>query len=129
MTDMASSGRASGSSEAAGGMRLSWTWVWIRAVIVPASQRAEAAMLGCGIVAAVVFGPTAMRPADLTQLALHVPAFGAALAATWLLVFVPTARMIVRAAPGAYLRSLPGSPRATLGVAAAALIVLQLPWL
>src|ERR1041384_2882977 len=106
--------------------RTSWAGVWIRAVIVPASQRAEAAMLGCGIVAAVVFGPTAMRPADLTGLALHVPAFGAVLAVTWLLVFVPTARMIVRAAPAAYLESLPGNPRAVRAVAAASLIVLQL---
>jgi hypothetical protein len=109
--------------------RISWTSVWTRAVIVPASQRAGAAMLGCGIVAAVVFGPTAMRPADLTGLALHVPAFGAVLAVTWLLVFVPTARMIVRATAAAYLESLPGNPRAVRAVAAAALIVLQLPWL
>jgi hypothetical protein len=108
--------------------RMRWTSVWTRAVILPASQRAGAAMLGCGIVAAVVFGPTAMRPADLTGLALHVPVFGAVLAVTWLLVFVPTARMIVRAAPAAYLESLPGNPRAARAVAAAALIVLQLPW-
>jgi hypothetical protein len=109
-------------------IRLHWTRVWTRAVILPASRRGAAAILGCGIVAAVVFGPTAMRPADLTGLALHAPAFGAALAATWLLVFVPTARMILRAAPAAYLESLPGNPRATWAVSTAALIVLQLPW-
>src|SRR5689334_24471578 len=53
---------------AGAGGAMMWTSVWIRAVIVPASQRGGAAMLGCGIVAAVVFGPTAMRPADLTGL-------------------------------------------------------------
>ncbi|HEX8112710.1 MAG TPA: hypothetical protein VF516_33495 [Kofleriaceae bacterium] len=33
-----------------------------RAVVVPASRRADAATLGATLVAAVAFGPTAMRP-------------------------------------------------------------------
>jgi hypothetical protein len=51
------------------------------------------------------------------------------LTAIWLLMFVPTARIIVRAQPAAYLASLPGDPRAARLVAAAALVWLQLPWL
>lgn len=107
---------------------LRWITVWFRAVIVPASRRADAATLGCALVGAVIFGPTAMRPSDLTGLALHDPAVGAVLAATWLLVFVPTARMIVRPRT-AYLDSLPGDPIAARAISALALVVLQLPWL
>ena len=106
---------------------LRWIWVWARAVVVPASRRADAVWLGCALVAALVFGPTAMHPSDLTALALHDPATGAVLGATWLLVFVPTARVIVRPTT-AYLASLPGDPRAAWLVGALALIGLQLPW-
>ena len=98
-------------------------------MVVPAWRRALAAWLGCAIVAAVVFGPTAMRPSDLTGLALADPGVGLVLAVTWLLVFVPTARVIVRAAPAAYLASLPGAPRRARVIAALALVGLQLPWL
>jgi hypothetical protein len=107
---------------------LLWIRVWIRAVLMPASRRADAAWLGCGLVAAVLFGPTAMRPSDLTGLALHDPAVGIVLGATWLLVFLPTARLIVRPR-AAYLHSLPGAPRAARMISALALIGLQLPWL
>jgi hypothetical protein len=108
---------------------LRWLAVWTRAVVAPAWRRAVAAWLGCAIVSAVVFGPTGMHPGDLTGLALHDPGIGVVLGATWLLVFLPTARVLVRAAPATYLQSLPGNPRAARLVAAAALIVLQLPWL
>ena len=97
--------------------------------MVPAWRRAVAAWIGCGIVAAVVFGPTGMHANDLTGLALHDPGVGVVLGATWLLVFVPTARVLVRAAPAHYLYSLPGDPRGARLVAALALIGLQLPWL
>jgi hypothetical protein len=107
---------------------LRWIEVWTRAVVVPAWRRALAAWIGCAIVAAVIFGPTAMHPADLTGLALDDPGVGLVLGATWLLIFVPTARMIVRAVPAAYLYSLPGDPRAARVVAGAALVGLQLPW-
>lgn len=106
-----------------------WIAVWTRAVITPAARRAGAATAGCVLVAAVIFGPTAMHPSDLTGLALHFPGVGIVLTAIWLLMFVPTARIIVRAQPAAYLRSLPGDPRAARLVAAGALIWLQLPWL
>jgi hypothetical protein len=108
--------------------RLRWISVWSRAVVVPAWRRAVATWAGCAIVAAVLFGPTAMRPSDLTGLALHDPGAGVVLGVTWLLVFVPTARMIVQPAAG-YLYSLPGDPRAARLVGALALIGLQLPWL
>jgi hypothetical protein len=106
-----------------------WLSVWTRAVVAPASRRAAAAWAGCTIVGAVVFGRAAMRPSDLTGLALHVPGVGLVLTAIWLLLFVPSARIIVRAQPAAYLTSLPGDPRAARLVAAASLIWLQLPWI
>jgi hypothetical protein len=107
---------------------LRWIRVWSRAVVVPASRRADAVWLGCAVVGALIFGPTAMHPSDLTQLALHDPGTGVVLVVTWLLLFVPTARVIVRP-QAAYLASLPGDPRAAWLVGALALIVLQLPWL
>jgi len=108
---------------------LRWLVVWTRAVVGPAVRRADAAWLGCAIVAAVLFGPTGLRPSDLTGLALHDPGVGVVLGAIWLLVYLPIARCIVRATPGAYLRSLPGAPRGALAMSIAALIGLQLPWL
>lgn len=116
-------------AEATGRGATPWLRAWTRAVIIPASRRADAAWVGCGIVASVVFGPTAMRPSDLTGLALHNPGVGLALTAIWLLVFLPTARLIVRPRAAAYLESLPGAPRTALAISAAALLVLQLPWL
>ena len=101
--------------------------MWVRAVIGPALRRALAVWIGAGIVAAVIFGPTGMRPGDLTGLALHDLGAGAVIAATWLLLFVPTARIVVRADAATYLRSLPHGP--TWPLAAAAVIALQLPWL
>jgi hypothetical protein len=101
--------------------------VWVRAVIGPALRRALAVWIGAGIVAAVIFGPTGMQPSDLTGLALHDLGAGAVIAATWLLLFVPTARIVVRADAATYLRSLPHRP--TWPLAAAAVVALQLPWL
>lgn len=106
-----------------------WLSVWTRAVIAPAARRALAVWCGAGIVAAVIFGPNAMQPRDLTGMALHDPAAGAVLAVTWLLLFVPTARIVVRADAALYLRTLPHRTWPPRLVAAAALVVLQLPWL
>lgn len=106
-----------------------WLRVWIRAVIVPASRRATAVWIGAGIGGGIVFGPTGMHPSDLTELALHVPGVGAVLCATWLLLFVPTARLLVRQDAAAYLRSLPASRWEPTLLAALALVGLQLPWL
>jgi hypothetical protein len=107
---------------------VTWLDVWIRAVIVPATRRALPVWIGAGITAAVVFGGTGMQPHDLTQLGLHVPAVGAALTATWLLLFVPTARLLVRDEATRYLRSLPSAPWPPRVLAVVAIIVLQLPW-
>jgi len=85
--------------------------------------------IGSGIVGAVIFGPTAMQPVDVTQLALHVPTFGIAIAITWLLLFAPTARVLVRAEGATYLRSLPAPRWTPRVIAASALVWLQLPWL
>ncbi|MEO6775251.1 MAG: hypothetical protein ABI467_19960 [Kofleriaceae bacterium] len=107
---------------------MTWLDVWIRAVIVPAARRALPVWLGAGIVATVVFGGTGMMPHDLTQLALHVPAVAAALAITWLLLFVPTARVLVRDDATRYLRSLPFAAWPPRVLVTGALVVLQLPW-
>ncbi|MEO8700417.1 MAG: hypothetical protein ABI867_10250 [Kofleriaceae bacterium] len=109
--------------------RVQWLDVWTRAVIMPALRRAEAVWIGCAIVVAVMFGGNGMMPADLTGLAMHHPGVFAVLVATWLLVFVPTARLLVRGDGAAYLRSLPGPITTPRVIATAALIVLQLPWL
>jgi hypothetical protein len=109
--------------------RSSWIGVWTRAVVEPASRRAGAVWLGSGIVAAVMFGPTGVTPPELTRLALHNVGFGLAFAAIWLLMFVPIARVVVRADAARYLRALPGRPLAARLVGAAALVVMQLPWL
>ncbi|NVB83674.1 MAG: hypothetical protein HOV81_35195, partial [Kofleriaceae bacterium] len=106
-----------------------WLAVWTRAVIVPAWRRAAAVWVGCAIVGGVLFGPTGIQPRDITELALHVPGVAIVLAATWLLLFVPTARVIIHADGARYLRSLP-SPRVSPPVLAiGALVGLQLPWL
>jgi hypothetical protein len=106
-----------------------WLSVWSRAVILPAFRRALAVWCGAGIVAAVIFGGNAMQPRDLTSLALHDPAAGAMLGVTWLLLFVPTARILVRADAALYLRALPHREWPPRLVAVSALVVLQLPWL
>lgn len=106
-----------------------WLDVWTRAVIVPAWRRAVAVWVGTAIVAALTFGPNAMHPNDLTSLALHHAPIGAVLGATWLLVFVPTARLLIRGDGASYLRSLPGPTLAPKVLSLSALFVLQLPWL
>jgi hypothetical protein len=106
-----------------------WLDVWARAVIVPAWRRAGAVWVGCAIVAAVIFGPNGMQPEDLTLLALANPGVGAVLALTWLLVFAPTARLLVRGDGASFLRSLPHPAFAPAVLVGAALVALQLPWL
>jgi hypothetical protein len=108
---------------------VSWLAVWTRAVIGPAWRRALPVWIGGVLVGVIVFGGTGMRPGDVTQLALQVPLVGAVLGVTWLLLFVPTARVIVRADAARYLRSLPAPRWPAVAVAGAALVGLQLPWL
>lgn len=106
-----------------------WLDVWTRAVIVPAWRRAAAVWVGSALVAALIFGKNSMQPSDLTWLALNNVAVGAVLGVTWLLVFVPTARLLIRSEGASYLRSLPGPSIAPRVIGVAALVVLQLPWL
>jgi hypothetical protein len=106
-----------------------WLSVWTRAVIAPAVRRALAVWCGAGIVGAVIFGPTSMQPHDLTGLALHDPAAGAVIVVTWLLLFVPTARIVVRADAATYLRTLPHREAPVRALVVVALVGLQLPWL
>ena len=106
-----------------------WLTVWTRAVVAPAYRRAGGLWAGSAIVGGVIFGPTGMQPHDLTGLALHVPGVAAVLAATWLLLYLPIARLLVRAEGATFLRSLPSRPFAAFALMAFALIGLQLPWL
>ncbi len=101
----------------------------MRAVIAPASRRATAVWVGAGIGGGIVFGPTGMHPHDLTHMALRAPIVGAVLAVTWLLLFVPTARMLVREEGGMYLRSLPMTRWHAVAIGVLAFVGLQLPWL
>ena len=106
---------------------MSWLAVWMRAVIVPSARRALPVWIGAGIVAGVIFGGTGMQPHDLTQLSLHAPGVAIALGVTWLLLYVPVARLLVRDDATHFLRSLPHrSPRALTVIA---LVGFQLPWL
>ena len=106
-----------------------WLGVWTRAVIGPAYRRAAAVWAGCAIIAAIILGPTAMHPRDITRIALHTPAAGLVLGGTWLLVFVPIARVLVHADEARFLRSLPAPSIAPRLLQGAALVGLQLPWL
>lgn len=101
----------------------------MRAVIGPANRRVTAVWLGAGIGGGVVFGPTGMHPRDLAEIAWHVPAVGGALALTWLLLYVPTARLLVRQEAGLYLRALPAPRWQPVVIGALAFLALQLPWL
>jgi hypothetical protein len=101
----------------------------MKAVVRPAARRAASVWVGAGIVGAVIFGSAGMRPHDLTMVSLHEPAFGGVIALTWILMFVPAARVIVRAEPARFLRSLPGARLAIAIAAMGAIIVLQGPWL
>ncbi len=101
----------------------------MRAVIVPSARRALPVWIGAGIVAAVIFGGTGMAPSDLTGFAIQTPTVGVTLAVTWLLLFVPVARLLVRDDATRFLRSLPHRAWPPRALAVAALVVLQLPWL
>src|SRR5580698_2516196 len=72
--------------------RVRWMQAFRRAVIVPGARRAAPVWAGSGIVGSIVFGGSGMQPHDLTTMALHDLGVGAALAVTWLLLFLPTAR-------------------------------------
>jgi hypothetical protein len=108
---------------------VTWLAVFTRAVIWPAGRRASGAWIGAVVIGGLAFGGNGMSPRDVTTLATNNLAIGAVLATTWLLVFLPVARILVRAEAAAYLRSLP-APRVTPALAVvAALVGFQLPWL
>src|SRR5687768_12633331 len=110
-------------------MRTTWLGVFVRAVVVPATRRATPAWLGCAVIAGLAFGEQGVQPRDLTLLAQNNLAIGIVLAATWTLIHLPAARVLVRADGAQFLRSLP-SPRVLPSlVRALAFVALQLPWL
>jgi hypothetical protein len=106
-----------------------WLRVWWRAVVTPAGRRAQGAWVGATIVGAIVFGPNGLPPHTLTDMAWHVPAVAAVLGMTWLLLFLPVARVLVRADGARYLYALPGPRRMSRLVAAGVMVALQAPWL
>ena len=108
---------------------MSWLGAFVRAVVVPAGRRAASAWLGCAIVAGMLFGGNGIQPRDLTRLAQNNLAIGAVLATTWTLIYLPAARVLVRADGALFLRSLPAPRLLPSLVVGAALIALQLPWL
>lgn len=108
---------------------MTWLAVWMRAVIKPAGRRALPVWLGTAIVGGTIFGGTGMQPHDLTHLALQSPATALGLAATWLLLFVPVARLLVRDDASRFLRSLPHPAWQPRLLAIGALLWYQLPWL
>lgn len=103
--------------------------MWTRAVVAPAARRVAPVWIGTGIVGIVVFGPTGMAPRDLTGLAFAAPPVGLVLVATWALLFLPAARVVVRADAARYLRALPEPRWPVVAIGATALVILQLPWL
>ena len=109
--------------------RSSWVAIWSRAVVGPAARRATAVWVGAAVVTAVIFGGNGMMPHDLTRLALDVPGVGLMLAATWTFLFLPTARVLVRAENATFLRSLPGPRIAPIAITALAMVAFQVPWL
>lgn len=110
-------------------MRATWLGVFVRAVVVPAARRAMPAWLGCAVIAGLLFGKNGMQPRDVTLLAQNNLAIGLALAATWTLIYLPAARVLVRADAAQFLRSLPSPRIAPLVVRAVAFVLFQLPWL
>src|SRR5580704_6750233 len=96
--------------------------VWRRAVIKPAERRVLPVWIGTGIVGTSIFGGNGMPPRDLTTLAFHAPLVGLMLVATWVLLYLPTARVLVRGDGARYLRSLPMPRWPLLALGAAAMI-------
>jgi hypothetical protein len=110
-------------------MRATWLGVFVRAVVVPAVRRAMPAWLGCAVIAGLVFGKNGVQPRDVTLLAQNNLAIGFVLAATWTLIYLPAARVLVRADGALFLRSLPSPRILPSAVRALAFLAFQLPWL
>ena len=108
---------------------MTWLQVWKRAVIAPAYRRAGAGWVGSAIASAFIFGGNGMAPGDVTGLALNTPGVALILAITWLLLYLPTARMLLRPDGAAYLASLPAPPITPRALTLGALVAFQLPWL
>jgi hypothetical protein len=109
---------------------VSWLGVYARTVVTPAYRRVAAIWVGCAFVAAVAFGGNGIWPRDLRAMAFAKPAtIGLVLVGIWILVYLPVARMLVRAEPARYLLALPHGRTGPIVVVGAALIALQLPWL
>lgn len=103
-----------------------WVRAWLRAVALPAWRRAAAVWASLAIIAAIVMGPTGLMPGDVVDLLLHNPRAAALIAALWVSLFHPVARILVRAEAARFLQSLP-APRLASQLPLASLAVMQLP--
>lgn len=85
-------------------------------------------LFGVLVVASVIFGPTGMRAAEVTHAMRASIPVAIALWAGWLVLSLPVARLALTPPGATYLRWLP-APRALFGlVAAAATMLVELPW-
>ncbi len=103
-----------------------WIRAWLRAVAQPAWRRTGAVWAALAIIASIVMGPTGLRPSTVVDLLWHSPAAAAVLAALWLALLHPPARILLRAEAAAYLRTLP-PPRLAPALPAGHLALMQLP--
>lgn len=98
-------------------------------VIAASLRRAAGVYVGIATICAVVFGPTGMRPSDVTHAAQTSVGFRLGLWAVWILALAPAARVLFRHRAIAYLRSLPVAAAWSASLAGGALLALQIPWI
>lgn len=87
-----------------------WAGAWLGAVARPAWRRAGAVWASLAVLAAVVMGPTALTPPTVVVLLRGSPLVSGLLAALWLALLHPVARILMRAEAASFLRTLP-APR------------------
>jgi hypothetical protein len=99
-----------------------------RTVGAPAARRIVPLWAGIFIAGAVIFGPTGMRARDVVEAAWASPGLHAGLWLAWLVAAAPAVRAVLDRETTGYLRSLPVARGWWVGLQAAMLLALQLPW-
>jgi len=102
--------------------------VLLRSAGEPALRRALPLYVGIGMSAAVLFGPTGMSAADVTDPASASRGFRLALWAAWLAAIAGPARVLFSAPQSLYLRAFPVSPAWHQLLLGCALAALEAPW-
>lgn len=108
-------------------------WALAR-VITTVAVRAAAPLFvptyfGLAILGVILFGPNAMRSAEVTHAALSSPPASIALWAGWLLLTTPIARAVLTLPDTFVLRSMPVPRRYFLAISAAHLAVVEILWI